>query len=179
MPRLLRPRTAEDCPMCREATILPSAAPAALPPLRPWGKVKSRRGRPKRLYTEGLACQIPDCEYRNITDATVHALVGYGHHGKREPIQDVFCQACQNKFTVRRYTPLYRLKTLAARVALVLTALAEGLSVAGAVHILAHAERTITTCLLRAGRDAERLHRRFFRNLQLVQVQLDGQCTSL
>jgi hypothetical protein len=179
VPRPLRPRTADDCPLCCEATILASPAPAALPPVRPWGKVKSRRGRPKCLHTEGLACPIPDCKYRHLTDSTVHAWVGYGHHGKREPIQDVFCQACPHKFTVRRDTPLYRLKTSAGRVALVLTALAEGLSVAGAVHTFAHAERTITTWLLRTGTHAERLHGRFFRNLQLLQVQLDELCTSL
>ena len=74
---------------------------------------------------------------------------------------------------------LYRLKTSAARVALVLTALAEGLSVSGAVHTFGHRERTITTWLLRAGTHAERLHDRLFRNLQLLEVQLDELRTTL
>jgi IS1 family transposase len=80
---------------------------------------------------------------------------------------------------MRRHTPLYRLKTSAARVALILAALAEGLSVAGAVHTFAHTEATITRWLQRAGGRAERLHIRFFRNLQLLQVQLDELRTTL
>jgi IS1 family transposase/transposase-like protein len=178
-PRPLRPRTPDDCPACCAAPSVPSAAPAASPRVRPWGEVKSRRGAPKRILTEGFACPNPDCKYRGVTDARVNALVGYGHHGQQEPIQDLYCQACHHKFTVRRDTPLYRLKTSAARVALILTALAEGLSVAGAVHTFDHAEATITRWLQRAGAHAERLHGRLFRNLQLLQVQLDELRTTL
>jgi hypothetical protein len=88
---------------------------------------------------------------------------------------DDSAQACQHKFTVRRDTPLYRLKTSAARVALGLTALAdgyilsgvEGLSVSGAVHTFGHRERTITAWLVCAGAPAKCRHGRLFRNLQL------------
>ena len=103
----------------------------------------------------------------------MHAVVGYGHRGHQERIQDLDCQACHHKFTVRRETPLYRLKSSAARVALILTALAEGLSVAGAAHTFEHAEATITRWLQRAGRHVERMHRRFFHNLHLLRIQLD------
>jgi IS1 family transposase len=51
--------------------------------------------------------------------------------------------------------------------------------VAGAVHTCGHAEATITRWLQRAGGQAERMHGRFFRNLQLVQVQLDELRTTL
>jgi hypothetical protein len=37
--------------------------------------------------------------------------VGYGSHGKQERIQDLICQACGKKFTLRGDTVLYRLKT--------------------------------------------------------------------
>ena len=133
----------------------------------------------QRINTEGFACPNRDCKYRGVTDSRVHALVGYGHHGQVEPIQDLYYQACHHKFTVRRDTPLYRLKTSTARVALILTALAEGLSMAGAVHTFDHAEATIRRWLQRAGGHAERMHGRFFRNLQLLQVQLDELRTTL
>jgi IS1 family transposase/transposase-like protein len=178
-PRPLRPRTPEDCPDCRAATVPPNPSPVGVSSARAWREVKSRRGRPKRVNTEGFACPNPDCAYRGVSDSQVHALVGYGHHGQSEPIQDLFCQACRHKFTVRRHTPLYRLRTSPARVALVLTALAEGLSVAGAVHTFDHAEATITRWLRRAGGHAERMHRRFFCNLRLLQVQLDELRTTL
>ncbi len=157
----------------------PNPAPAAVAPLRPWRERKSRRGAPKRINTEGYACPTLECQYRHVTDSRMNALVGYGHHGRAEPIQDLFCQACQHKFTVRRHTPLYRLKISAARVALVLTALAEGLSLASAVHTFEHAEPTITRWLRRAGAHAERMQGRFFRNLHLLQVQLDELRTTL
>jgi hypothetical protein len=92
--------------------------------------VKSRRGRPKRIPTEGFACQEPTCRYRGIADAHIHALVGDGTQGRHEPIQTFRCQACGTTFTARRDTPLYRLKTPAGRVGEVLTALAEGVELA-------------------------------------------------
>ncbi len=175
--RPLRPRTPEDCPACRRAAN--PSRPTIAAPVRPWRAEKSPRGRRKTINTDGYACPYPDCKYHNITDAQVHALVGYGYHGKRERIQDLYCQACRRKFSVRRQTPLYRLKTAATHIALVLTALAEGLSVSGAVHTFGHRERTITTWLLRAGAHAERLHERFFRHLQLLEIQLDELHTTL
>ena len=39
------------------------------------------RGRRKFIPTEGYACLNPDCRYRLITDARIHALVGDGVHG--------------------------------------------------------------------------------------------------
>jgi transposase-like protein/IS1 family transposase len=178
-PRPLLPRTPEDCPACHDAMHAPIRAPTASSFLRPWREVKSRRGAPKDINTEGYACPNLECQYCDVTDVHMHALVGYDHHGRAEPIQDLFCQACQHKFTVRRHTPLYRLKTSAARVALILTALAEGLSVSGAVHTFEHTEATITRWLHRAGAHAERMHGRFFRNLHLLQVQLDELRTTL
>jgi transposase-like protein len=76
----------------------------------------------------------------------VHALVGYGHHGVDRAIQDWFCQACGHKFSVRRHTALYGLKSPAPRVAEVLATLAEGLSVAAAARVFGHTEGTITSC---------------------------------
>ena len=71
------------------------------------------------------------------------------------------------------------MKTAAPEIARVLTALAEGLSLAGAAHTFGYSERTLSTWLYRAGTHAERVHGRFFRNLQLLQVQLDELRTTL
>jgi transposase-like protein len=123
--RLLKPRSPRDCPACRLSSTLSSGvgpAPAP-PPVRPWREVKSRRGAPKRVHTEGFACPHHQCPYFGITDAHLHALVGDGKHGNAERIQTVRCQACRTTFTARRHTPLYRLKTPSQQVAIVLTAL--------------------------------------------------------
>ena len=121
IPRPLRPRSPDDCSLCCAQT--PPTAPTDPPP--PWNHVKSRRGRHKQIDTEGLACPNHECRYCGITDTSIHALVGYGSHGKDERIQDIRCQACGCKFTARRDTPLYRLKTPPQRIGEVLSALAE------------------------------------------------------
>ena len=56
--RLLKPRCPHDCPACRLAST-PSlgGGPAPLP-VRPWSEVKSRRGAPKRIHTNGFACPV-------------------------------------------------------------------------------------------------------------------------
>jgi IS1 family transposase len=176
-PRLLHPRSPDDCPACRNAA--PASRSTVAASVQPWRQRKRRRGRRKTINTEGYACPNSECDYHNITDANVHALVGYGHHGKRERIQDLYCQDCRRKFSVRRHTALYRLKSSGAQVALVLTALAEGLSLTGAVYTFGHRERTITTWLLRAGTHSERLHGQLVRSLQLLEVQLDELRTTL
>jgi hypothetical protein len=54
--RLLKPRTPDDCSACRLASTPASAVGPAPAPVRPWREVKSRRGAPKRVNTEGYAC---------------------------------------------------------------------------------------------------------------------------
>ncbi len=116
--RLLKPRCPDDCPACRlTSTASLGGGPTPLP-VRPWREVKSRRGAPKRIDTEGLACPNRTCLYFGITDAHIHALVGDGKHGKAEHIQTFRCQACRTTFTARRHTPLYRLKTPSHQVAM-------------------------------------------------------------
>ncbi len=173
-PRPLKPRTPDDCPACR--AIQPDLPPTSAP-LKPYSQVKDTRGRKKRIATAGHACPNPDCLYYGITDDQIHALVGCGGHGRQEYIQDLKCQACQTKFSVRYGTVLYRLKTPARRVGEVLSALAEGLSVGAAVRVFGHGEFTIRTWLTRAGLHAASLHKRLFQGLKLLHVQLDELCT--
>ncbi len=170
--RLLKPRTPDDCLACRQAVQSPSAAP--LPPsVRPWRELTSRRGAPKRIATAGFSCPNQVCLYVGITDPQIHALVGDGTHGKHERIQTFRCQACGMTLTSRRDTPLYRLKTPSQRVADVLTAVAEGLSIAAAMRVFGHSAGTIATWLTRAGEHSATLHDCWFRDLHLPHLQLD------
>jgi len=149
-------------------------------PVRPWREVKSRRGAPKRIDTEGYACPNQQCRYYGNTDAHFHALVGDGKHGQAEPIQTFRCQACRTTFTSRHNTALYRLKTPSYQVAMVLSAaLAEGLDPSAAERVFGFRQATITTWLTRAGSHAHILHERFFAHLRLPHIQLDELRTRL
>jgi transposase-like protein/IS1 family transposase len=179
LPRLLKPRTPDDCPACRlgSSPALGGGAVSAL--VRPWSEVKSRRGAPKRISTEGFACPNRQCTYFGNTDAHRHALVGDGKHGKAEQIQTFRCQACHTTFTSRRNTPFYRLKTPSQKVAMVLSALAEGLDPSAAERVFGSRQATITRWLTRAGGHAHTLHERFFCHLHLPHLQLDELRTRL
>ena len=177
--RLLKPRCPDDCPACRLASPTSSSIGLAPAPVRPWPEVKSRRGAPKRIDTEGFACPNPQCRYCGITEAHIHALVGDGKHGRTERIQTFRCQACRTTFSARRDTPLYRLKTPSHQVAMVLSTLAEGLDPSAAERIFGHRQATITTWLTRAGKHAQTLHERFFYHLHLPHLQLDELRTRL
>jgi hypothetical protein len=177
--RLLKPRSPDDCPACRLAST-PSSVVGSVPlPVRPWSEVKSRRGAPKRIDTEGFACPNQQCRYFSITDARVHALVGDGKHGRAEQIQTFRGPACRTTFSARRDTPLYRLKTPSHQIAVVLSALAEGLDPSEARRVFGFRQATITTWLTRAGEHAQTLHERLFANLRLPHIQLDELCTRL
>ncbi len=177
--RLLKPRSPHDCPACRLSCAHSSVVEPASPAVRPWREVKSRRGAPKRVNTEGFACPNRKCPYSGITDAHIHALVGDGTHGHAERIQTFRCQACHTTFTARHDTPLYRLKTPSHQIAVVLAALAEGLDPSAAERVFGYRQTTITTWLSRAGEHAQILHGRCFSNLQLPHLQLDELRTRL
>ena len=177
--RLLKPRCPDDCPACRLASTLSSVVKPEPTPVRPWHEVKSRRGAPKRVNTEGFACPNRKCLYSGITDAHIHALVGDGKHGRAEQIQTFRCQACRTTFSARRQTPLYRLKTPSHQIGMVLTALAEGLDLSAAERIFGYRQITITTWLTRAGEHAQTLHEHCFHTLQIPYLQLDELRTRL
>jgi transposase-like protein len=177
--RLLKPRCPDDCPACRLACTPSLAGGPAPAPVRPWREVKSRRGAPKRVNTAGFACPNQQCLYFGITDDHIHALVGDGKHGHAERIQTFRCQACRTTFTSRRNTPLYRLKTPSQQIAMVLSALAEGLDASAAERVFGYRQATITTWLTRAGSHAQTLHKHFFRHLRIPHLQLDELRTRL
>jgi len=177
--RRLKPRCPYDCSACRLASPPSSGAGPAPAPVRPWCEVKSRRGAPKRMNAEGFACPNQQCAYFGITDAHIHALVGDGKHGQSERIQTFRCQACRTTFSARHDTPLYQLKTPSHQIAMVLTALAEGLDPSAAERVFGYRQATITSWLTRAGRHAELFHERSFRNLHIPHLQLDELRTRL
>src|SRR5689334_10545866 len=83
------PRTPLDCLHCHPqtktaASVTSTADPELVPAYR---QTKSKRGRPKKINTEGYACPNPKCLYFGCTDAALHALVGDGCHGKERQIQ--------------------------------------------------------------------------------------------
>ena len=177
--RLLKPRSLDDCPACRLAST-PASSGGPVPALvRPWREVKSWRGAPRRIPTEGFACLNPQCTYFGITDADIHALVGNGKHGRTEQIQTSRCQACRTTFSARRDTQLYRLKTPSQQVAMVLSALAEGLDPSAAERVFGYRQATITTWLTRPGEHKQTLHGRSFCHLHLPHLQLDELRTRL
>src|SRR5262249_31291190 len=125
------------------------------------------------------ACPNPQCTYYRNTEAQVHALVGDGKHGQAEPIQTFRCQACRTTFSARRDTPLYRLKTPSQQVAVVLSALAEGLDPSAIERVFGFRQATIMRWLTRAGEHAQTLHKRTFCHLRLPHIQLDELRTRL
>ena len=171
-PRPLKPKTGDDCALCRN---LPARRPEVIGPCLPppWRADPSRRGPKKHANTEGYACDNEVCKYYGITDATIHALIAYGGHGKHEWIQDLYCEACEHKFTVRRDTMLYRLKTPSGEVAEALTYLAEGVDVSVLERTTGKGEGTLRTWLTRAGLHAAKLHEHFFQRLTFQHSQLD------
>jgi IS1 family transposase len=74
---------------------------------------------------------------------------------------------------------MYRLKTPSHQIAVVLTALAEGLDLSAAERVFGFRQAIITTWLSRAGEHAQTLHERFFCHLQLPHLQLDELRTRL
>lgn len=174
LPRQLKPKSEKDCPHCQAQQSLNFQVLTPHPPTPlPWRKVKGKGGRKKRVATQGYACPNPACGFHTITDANIHALVGYGTHAQQEAIQDLFCQACHYKFTVRRHTVLYRLKTHSRTVQLALWLLALGVDTSALEEALQIRESTLRTWLSRSGDHSRKLHDRFMAELDLAHVQLD------
>jgi IS1 family transposase len=88
-------------------------------------------------------------------------------------IQDLHCQSCGRKISVRWGTALYRLKTSSTKVALILALLAEGVDGSALERVFGSREGTLRSWLTRAGRQAGKVHRHFFRHLSLHHIQLN------
>jgi hypothetical protein len=147
---------------------------------RPWREVKSRRGAPKRVNSEGYACPNQGCPYSGITDAHVHALVGDGTHGHVERIQTFRDPACHTTFTARRNTPFSRLKTPSQQIAVVrISRWPKGWIPQRLGGFSAFDKPLSPAFLSRADSHAQPLHERFFCHLQLPHLQVDERRTRL
>jgi len=140
--RAVEPRTPRDCPLCGHPHPTPLGGHVRQAGVLPWSERKSPRGKRKTLCTAGYAGPNPECDYHGNTDATFHALVGCGRRGA-DGVQQFKCQACGQRFTSRRGTALYRLRTPATQVAQVLLAVNLGLSIADAALLFQHSEVTV------------------------------------
>lgn len=103
-PPPLKPANPDACPHCRANPLADPWADSVEPARR-------ERGRPKTVSTLGFAYPNPECNFYNQPDSRKHKLIGHGRHGKHEPIQDLLCNACNHKFSIRRNTALFRLHT--------------------------------------------------------------------
>jgi transposase-like protein/IS1 family transposase len=171
-PRPLKAKTGEDCVDCRAGKVS-SRPDAPLSMVRPWREVRDRRGRKKGISTQGYACNNRQCGYYHVVEEGIQALVGDGHHGKQEMIQDLKCHACGKKFTVRRDTVMYRLKSHSERVGQALGLMAEGVDISTLERVLGIGEGTMRTWLTRAGEHAERMHNAVFAEVIFRHIQLD------
>jgi len=168
-PRQLRVRDPSACPHCVGEVVWLERKPYA--DVTPWGEVKGRAGRPKTIETSGYACLDVTCEHYGITDGRGHALVS---DGQRNGVQYWRCQACGGRKTCLMGTPMYQLKTPLKRVAMVMTALGEGVDVSAATRIFGHHHTTIRRWAERTGRHSERQHERMmFEAVDAGHVQLD------
>jgi hypothetical protein len=170
-PRLMKPKSERDCPFCVKEKGRQGSPKPEMPSA--WRLRKGSGGPPKKISTHGYFCPNPDCEYYRITDESIHALVGYGSHGKHEQIRDLKCQACGKKFTSRRNTILYRLKTHSGLVEKILWLVALGVDASALEEVFGVREIMIRTWLCRSGMQGRKLHERFMVELELIHVQLD------
>jgi IS1 family transposase len=170
-PRMLKVKTENDCPNCQAGGT--QTVPPAETAITPYRETKGNGGRKKKICTQGYFCSNPDCYYYLVTDERIHALIGYGSHGKYESIPDLFCQACESKFTIRKHTLLYRLKTLSKVVCMAMSLLVLGIDVSALQEAMEIQESTLRTWLTRSGAQSRKLHQRFFKDLTLGHIQLD------
>jgi IS1 family transposase/transposase-like protein len=162
---------AGDCRLCQEDKRKQKTPEGEV--AIPWRLRKGKGGPKKKVSTSGYFCPNETCEYYGISEEQTHALVGYGKHGIHEEIQDFKCQACGKKFTRRRNTILYRLKSHSALIEKILWLLALGMDASALEEVFGVREVTIRTWLCRSGMQGQKLHERFMAELELVHVQLD------
>jgi hypothetical protein len=116
---------------------------------RPWREVKSRRGAPKRVNTEGEA--VPTSSARTSAPQTLlfMRLFGDGKHGQAEQIQTFRGPACRTTFTCPSLHALLSSENpFPCRIAIVLSALAEGLDPSAAERVFGYRQATITSLSL-------------------------------
>lgn len=134
------PRRPADCPLCRAEKLVQAVD---LREIVPWKSTRSRRGAPKRLCSEGVACQNALCVYCGCLVASVHAMVSDGIRAKTDQIRRSRCQACGVTVTDRKHTALYRLKTRPPAIFRAMESLANSMEPSAIARVERWDERTI------------------------------------
>lgn len=168
--RPLRAKTPRDCAACCSQA---EARSVARPESVPYRELKSRRGRPKTLDSQGYACLNPGCAYFLETDAAKHALISDGKRGAEHDIQHWRCAACGHTFTARRGTALFRLKSSARLVDIGLHLLCRGMSIQDVAEVIRVDAGTVASWLERGGAHAQRLHAQYATHQRPNVLQLD------
>jgi hypothetical protein len=162
-PAVLRPKSEGDCRFCQDDKRKRKPGERELPAA--WALRKGKGGPKKKIATSGYFCPNQACEYYGISEEDIHALVGYGKHGAHEVIRDFKCQACGKKFTARRNTILYRLKSHSELIVKILWLLALGVDASELEEVFGVREITIRTWLCRSGMQGKKLNERFMTGL--------------
>lgn len=98
---------------------------------------------PKRINSEGIACQNQRCSYFGCGVVSIHGMVSNGCRGRTDSIRRWMCQACGATVTECKDTVLYRPKTRPQRIFEVMTLLANGLDPSAGSRVFRHDDRTI------------------------------------
>jgi hypothetical protein len=99
-PRQRHPKSPKDCPHCCRGVRLETARIKW--EVKPWGEVKSTRGRKKKYATQGYACLNPACAYFGHTDERMHALVRHTTRGKTRTFRIYVVRRVRRSFPVGR-----------------------------------------------------------------------------
>ena len=158
-PAVLRPKSERDCRFCQEDKRKRKSAEREKPVA--WALRKGKGGPKKKIATDGYFCPNQAVNIMGLREEDIHALVGYGTHGTHEVIRDFKCQACGKKFTARRNTILYRLKSHSELIEKILWLLALGVDASALEEVFGVREITIRTWLCRSGMQGKKLHERF------------------
>jgi IS1 family transposase len=169
-PLVYKPKSEKDRPCCQANH--PNQATTHQMPI-PWNQVKGKGGRKKTIATEGYFCSNECCDYFGITDQNIHAVVGNGKRGKAELIQYLKCNACTDRFTSRKHTMMYCLKTPSEKVGQALHLTVLGIDIAAIQDFSQIRESTIRSWLTRSGEHGQKLHDRFVTGLKPKHIQLD------
>ncbi len=116
-----------------------------LPLCVPGARSKAAEERPNGSTPKAMPVPISSARTSASPILASTRLLGDGKHGHAERIQTFRGPACRTTFTSRRNTALYRLKTPSHQIAVVLSALAEGLDPSAAERVFGFRQTTITS----------------------------------
>ena len=138
------------------------------------GVARSKRGRKKIVDSAGHFCPNPNCWYHENADAKTHALASNGRHGRQRSGHGCVRRVAAGSYVSERHdTVMSNLKKHPDDVAHTLEMLNRGASQADVAAHHRHTHRTARRWLKRVAVQSLRIHDRYFRNLELGNVQLD------